>query len=583
MLLVLHKFSTYTHKKRLTFAEKYIIITDMILTNHYDKTQRISGGPKKKMAISTSISKLRAKANISVECFAKLFDVSEETVVNWESGIETPSAEQVAHIARYFRISTDTLLLENTDTAMTMPKGNEMKPDYEKIHEWELYSKSLHYEYMQCTEEGLDIAPYKPLFDAIQELPANEYKEKMADVLFDVVSHAKTVEGYKYVEPSDLEGIQNLCEDYKFEAKTLSDEELKDKIYGAWYGRICGCLLGKPVEGISCDELTSLLKETGNYPMTRYILESDLNEDIYSEYKFPLEGKCYADTIEYAPVDDDTNYVALAQVLIRKYGRDFTPKDVSDIWLTRQGKNAYCTAERIAFCNFVKGYNPPYSAMHKNSYREWIGAQIRGDYFGYINPGDPKTAADMAWRDACISHVKNGIYGEMFVSAMIAVAAVNDNIEDIIRGGLAQVPTTSRLYEKITEVLDDYKKGVGFYEAIEKIKAEYDPANSHGWTHTISNAMIVTLALLHGEGDFGKSICRAVEVGYDTDCNGATVGSIIGIRNGAKGIDEVWTKPVNGKLETSIFGVGLLDLDKAAERTLKHIAGDPDDDGQKKK
>jgi hypothetical protein len=220
--------------------------------------------------------------------------------------------------------------------------------------------------------------------------------------------------------------------------------------------------------------------------------------------------------------------------------------------------------------------------MHKNSYREWIGAQIRGDYFGYINPGDPKTAADMAWRDASISHVKNGIYGEMFASAMIACAAVTDDIEDIIRGGLAYVPKTSRLYAKITQILEDYHSGVGYYEAVEKLKAEYDPDNSYGWTHTIPNAAIVALALLHGEGDFSKSICRAVEVGYDTDCNGATVGSIIGIRGGYSAIDSVWTAPVRGKLATSIFGVDILDIDKAVERTMKHIAGDTDNDDERR-
>ena len=61
------------------------------------------------------------------------------------------------------------------------------------------------------------------------------------------------------------------------------------------------------------------------------------------------------------------------------------------------------------------------------------------------------------------------------------------------------------------------------------------------------------------------------------------VGSIIGIRNGFSGIDEVWTKPVNGKLETSIFGVGVLDLDKAAAKTMRHIAGDTEDEEDKKK
>ncbi len=520
------------------------------------------------MALSTAIYRLRRRAKLSEKEFADLFGTTEETVIAWESGTENPSLDTLCAMAKHFRVSVDALLLGDAD----MKRGKNIQPDTAAQPEWELYSKSLHFEYMQCIEEGLDISEYEDLFNAIRKMPAGEHKEKMADVLFDIVQNAKTVDGYPYEEPSDLEGIRRLCKEYSYETKPYTDEILKDKILGAWYGRICGCLLGKPVEGISCEELEALLRETGNYPMTRYILASDMNEDIYSRYKFALRGKCYADTISFAPVDDDTNYVALAQVLINKYGRDFTPNDVAVIWQTRQGKQAYCTAERIAFCNFIKGFKPPFSAIHKNSYREWIGAQIRGDYFGYINPGDPETAAAMAWRDACISHTKNGIYGEMFAAAMIAAAAVTDDIEDIIRAGLSKVPTTSRLYETIENVIADYHAGVSFDDAIAKIKEVYDPHNSHGWTHTISNAAIVVLALLHGKGDYGKSICLSVQVGYDTDCNGATVGSILGMRNGFGGIDEVWTKPVNGKLDTSIFGVGILDLDKAAEHTMSHLA-----------
>jgi ADP-ribosylglycohydrolase len=270
------------------------------------------------------------------------------------------------------------------------------------------------------------------------------------------------------------------------------------------------------------------------------------------------------------PADDDTNYTVLANLLIEKYGRDFTPRDVSKLWLESQSIVNYCTAERIAFRNFINGFWPPYSAVYKNPDREWIGAQIRGDYFGYINPGDPELAAEMAWRDASISHVKNGIYGEMFVAAMLAYAAVNDSMEEIILGGLSQIPAQSRLYEAITSLVNDFHKGVGEAECFRKIHALYDENIDHCWGHTVPNAMIVTAALLYGGGDYGKTVCMAVQTGFDTDCNGATAGSVLGMKIGAGGIPEYWTRPLNDCLETSISGSGNVKITDMVKATLKH-------------
>lgn len=177
----------------------------------------------------------------------------------------------------------------------------------------------------------------------------------------------------------------------------------------------------------------------------------------------------------------------------------------------------------------------------------------------------------MAYTDACISHVKNGIYGEMFVSAMIACAAVTDNIEDIILGGLAQIPYTSRLYEAVVNVMDTYKAGKTCDEVFTMIHALWDEHTDHGWCHTISNAMIVTAALLYGEGDFAKSICAAVGMAFDTDCNGATVGSILGMRNTIDSISDYWKAPVNGKIHTSIFGIPTVNITEAVELTMEHI------------
>ena len=123
----------------------------------------------------------------------------------------------------------------------------------------------------------------------------------------------------------------------------------------------------------------------------------------------------------------------------------------------------------------------------------------------------------------------------------------------------------------VTEVLNGFKNGVDQEEAFKKIHKKYNEYTEHGWCHTISNAMIVTAALLYGNGDYGKSICMAVETGFDTDCNGATVGSIIGMAKGIDNITEYWTKPINDTLHTSIFGVGTVKISDRVQLTLKHI------------
>ncbi len=443
-------------------------------------------------------------------------------------------------------------------------------PDYSSMDGWSGYSAALMTEYRQCVDEGLDVVKYEGLFRKVSELPPGETREKLADALYDLVCSAKMREDYPYREPDDLEEIRALRPEPP-SLPAVDPAALGDKILGAWTGRICGCLLGKTLECIRTDELVPFLKESGNYPMRRYVLSSDVGEEVCRKYRYPFAKAVYADKIDGMPVDDDTNYTVLSQLIVERYGRDFIPRDVAGAWLTYQGRNAYCTAERVAYRNLVNGYTPPASARYKNPYREWIGAQIRGDYYGYINPGDPETAASMAWRDASVSHTKNGIYGEMFAAGMLATAAATRDMPAVIRGGLSQIPRTSRLSAAVERTLCDFEAGRPREETFEKVHRDYDEYTEYGWCHVIPNATIVAASLLWGGGDYGKSICMAVETGFDTDCNGATVGSVVGMAEGASSLPRYWTAPVGDVLHTSISGMADLKISELAEGTMKHI------------
>ncbi len=440
-----------------------------------------------------------------------------------------------------------------------------------EMHAWELYSACMETEMRQCRDEGRDVEQYAKLAEAISEMKPTAVREELANVFYRAVMEAPILEGYGYVEPSDLEGIRAARPSERMAwEKPEKDEKLLAHIRGAWLGRICGCLLGKPVEGWRTPELHQLLKGSGNYPLHRYMSHEDLRE-AGLENRIGPRGAWINHVTNGAPCDDDTNYTAMAWRVVEKYGRNFTSDDMAEAWMAYQPKNAYCTAERRAFRNFVIGIRPPQSAIYKNPDREFIGAQIRADYFGYINPGDPETAAEMAWRDACISHVKNGIYGEMFVAAMLAAAAVCNDVKEVILEGLKQIPEKSRLTERVMAVVGWYEDGVPQEECFERIHREWNEFDGYDWVHTISNAMIVAAALLYGEKDYTRSIGMAVQTGFDTDCNGATVGSIVGMMITDAGIDEAWTKPIAGKLHTNIFGMDCVEIEEMARRTMKHI------------
>lgn len=439
---------------------------------------------------------------------------------------------------------------------------------------WMKYGTALEIEWKQSMEEGKDVEGLKDICSQIAGKAENENWEKEAAAVGRRMLNAPVRADYPYIEPSDLKSIRAEAPARRHSfTNNLKPEELKDKIAGAWIGRISGCLLGKPVEGFRRKRLYALLKGTDNYPMHKYICENEFSEELKEQIEYDnLEPwqRCYADRIGgRAPVDDDTNYTVFALKLIEEYGRDFRPNDVLEAWLSWIPMFSTCTAERVAYRNAAAGLYAPETATVENPYREWIGAQIRGDFFGYINPADPEAAAAMAWRDASISHVKNGIYGEMFIAAMIAAAPVCGDRIKVVEAGLDEIPEKCRLRKEIDKVLGWYRDGVDAQEAIERIHQAYDEYDQHDWCHTNSNAMIVVTALLYGEGDLGKTICLAVGAAFDTDCNGATAGSIVGMMAGRSQIPAYWYECYHERLATSISGYNDVTVEQLTEKTME--------------
>ncbi len=421
-------------------------------------------------------------------------------------------------------------------------------------------------EHEQLLDEGKDVSALESEFQLLAQLDLdNDLSfQPRVNALLDAASTLPVRSDFPFDEPSDLAGIRRARPDgQRTFGRSLSDEELADRVLGAWSGRCAGCLLGKPVEGWRSYIMWPYLNEMGHFPLSNYF-RSDVPDTLYTRYGID-RNRAYVDRVSHMPEDDDTNYTVTGLAVMKKYGKDFQPKDVAQFWLDNIPITHCCTAERVAYKNVVNLIQPPASAAFRNPYREWIGAQIRADFFGYAALGNPELAAEFAWRDASISHIKNGIYGEMWVAAMLAAAPFVSDMRKVIDIGLSEIPRASRLAADIRQIMVWHDEGIDYEEAIARIHKRWNEDNPHHWCHTNSNAQIVAMALLWGEGDYEKSICRAVQACFDTDCNGATVGSIFGMMYGVKALPDKWIGPLNDGLETGLAGYHFVRISEIAK------------------
>ncbi|HUT59131.1 MAG TPA: ADP-ribosylglycohydrolase family protein [Phycisphaerae bacterium] len=443
-------------------------------------------------------------------------------------------------------------------------------PDHLNVPYLRLSADDLDVELRQLEDEGRDAAALRAEFDRVKGLdlqdPANQ---SAAQAMLDHAAGLPMRPDYPYAEPSGLREIRAArAGPVDLPALRLSSEQLLDRVHGAWLGRACGCLLGKAVEGWHRPRIWGYLKDAGRWPLSDYFT-LNVPPKVAAKYDVGSRaGHAFIDEVDCMPEDDDTNYTVIGLAVMAGHGRDFTPLDVARFWMSHLPILHTYSAERVAYRNLVAGIVPPRSATFRNPFREWIGAQIRGDFFGYAAPGRPELAAELAWRDASVSHVANGIYGEMWVAAMLAAAFVTDDVPAVVRAGLAQIPARSRLHESISEVLQWRAGGVEYDEAVKRIHRRWDETSKHDWCHVISNAAIVAVGLLWGGLDFGRSICRAVQCCFDTDCNGATVGSILGAVVGARALPGKWTEPIHDTMLTGVAGYHRVAVSDLARQTV---------------
>jgi ADP-ribosylglycohydrolase len=350
---------------------------------------------------------------------------------------------------------------------------------------------------------------------------------------------------------------------------TLRRAARPDRLHGAWLGRAVGCLLGKPVEKIPREGVEAIARATGNWPITGYFTELGLPADIAEQWPWNRRSRptSLAENIDGMPEDDDLNFAMLALSLVEQYGTELTTEDVAQAWLANLPAARVFTAERAAYRNLLDAVAVGRAAERHNPFREWIGALIRTDAYGWTHPGDPARAARLAYTDAWLSHRRNGIYGAMFVAAMSAAAVVADDLETVLECGLAVVPPRSRLADAVQLGVDLAE--LPLERALDELHETYRDLH---WVHVLNNTALIAYALVSSGGDLSRAIAAAVAGGWDTDSAGATAGAVCGALSGASALPAHWTKPLHNRIGSSLPGFDGIGFDELARRTTEASA-----------
>ncbi|WP_433159503.1 ADP-ribosylglycohydrolase family protein [Kribbella sp. CA-247076] len=342
-------------------------------------------------------------------------------------------------------------------------------------------------------------------------------------------------------------------------------DDLEQRMLNAWLGRAAGNLLGKPVEKIPRAGIREILETSGQWPLTQYITAVGVPDEVQQRWPWNRRSKptSLREVIDGMPEDDDLNFAILALQLLERHGSALTTEDVAQAWLNDLPAGRVFTAERVAYRNLLEGVEPDRAAVVGNPFREWIGAQIRTDAYGWAHPGDRSAAARIALVDARLSHTGAGVDGALWVAAISAAALVVDDPREAAVAGLDVIAADGAIARAV-----HFGLALADAELDDALDALHNEYGDLHWVHAVNNTALTAYALT--APTFADAVGRAVMGGWDTDSAGATVGAVFGA---VRGVPAEWSAPLDNRLATSLPGMNQIAISELAARTVEVARG----------
>lgn len=334
---------------------------------------------------------------------------------------------------------------------------------------------------------------------------------------------------------------------------TMSERSLRDKIRGGWAGQTIGVTFGGPYEfkynGTFIQDYQPLFWSEG-YVKKTMTETPGLYDDLYMDLTFvDVFERCGFN----APVDSFANAFAHAGY---------------KLW----------HANQAARYNILNGIGAPKSGHWiYNPHADDIDYQIESDYAGLMSPGMPNAASGISDKIGHIMNYGDGWYGGVYFGAMYSIAFISNDVNQIVTEALKTIPVNTHYHQCISDVIRWHKQYPAdwkrtWFELQKKWSSDLTCPNGIFLPFNIDatiNSAYVVMALLYGNGDFGKTLEIATRAGQDADCNPSSAGGILGTMLGYDKIPEYWKKGLAGA-EDIDFKYTTISLNKVYEIGYRH-------------
>lgn len=339
---------------------------------------------------------------------------------------------------------------------------------------------------------------------------------------------------------------------------SISVDDYRDKMKGAWIGQMAGVGWGLPTEFKWID---TIIPDKDIPVWNEEMINQQGNDDLYVEMTFLQSMEKYG-----------------LDVSIRQAGIDFANTGYT-LW----------AANFMGRENLRYGIAPPESSHPEyNKHCDDIDYQIEADFSGIIAPGMPNVPIRLGEKFGRLMNYGDGMYAGQFVGGMYAAAYFSTNIDSVIEAGLQCIPPDCLYARVIKDVIewhkkhpDDWQKSWNlimdkYYRTLDNQPFLQETTEAWVGIDAKINGAFIVLGLLYGEGYMEKTIKYSMQCGLDSDCNPSNAAGILGTILGYSKIPEKFKTGLDEKRKFSYSNYDftkLLNVSEQFTREYIHRTG----------